>query len=149
MKKLPKRKSESQTIPITELPKWRELLDASAELVDKLQQQNLSLRERYNTACDKQILLLNKLIEAEDRADELNAILLKMVEPGNELVITDPPHLNPADQLPPVACPLLIEVCGELVRAERTGIIANRADEMGYRLADGSFIQGRFPWTYP
>lgn len=59
------------------------------------------------------------------------------------------PHLNAADLLPPVSCPLLIEVNGDLVRAERTGLIANRADDMEYRLAGGTCIHGRFRWTYP
>lgn len=63
--------------------------------------------------------------------------------------VDDVSHLNAASLLPPVACPLLIEVDGRLRRAERTGIIANKADGMEYRLDDGSLIYGRFPWTYP
>lgn len=59
-------------------------------------------------------------------------------------------HLNPADKLPPVDCPLLIEVMkGYLVLAWRTGIIENKSADMEYRLVTGDTIQGRFRWTYP
>lgn len=57
--------------------------------------------------------------------------------------------LNGADQLPPVACPLLIEVDGALVKAERTEFVQHRGQDMVYRLADGSTLLGRFRWTYP
>ncbi len=58
-------------------------------------------------------------------------------------------HLNSADKLPPVGCPLLIELPSGLTRAERTGIIADKANSMEYRTADGRMVYGRFPWTYP
>ena len=58
-------------------------------------------------------------------------------------------HLNAADKLPPVDCPLLIELDGDLVRAERTGIIENKSADMEYRLVTGETIRGRFRWTYP
>lgn len=58
-------------------------------------------------------------------------------------------HLNSSSLLPPVECPLLIEVDGRLLRAERTGIIARKSDAMEYRLGDGSVIYGRYRWTYP
>ena len=59
-------------------------------------------------------------------------------------------HLNAADKLPPVDCPLLIEVMkGYLVLAQRTGIIENKRAAMEYRLVTGETIQGRFRWTYP
>jgi hypothetical protein len=59
-------------------------------------------------------------------------------------------HLNTAGDLPPVACPLVIEVpgCG-MLRAERTGFVANKGNEMEYRLSDGTTLTGRFRWTYP
>lgn len=57
--------------------------------------------------------------------------------------------LNGADQLPPVACPLMIEVDGNLVKAERTEFVQHRGQDMVYRLADGSTLLGRFRWTYP
>lgn len=59
-------------------------------------------------------------------------------------------HLNRAEHLPPVDCPLLIEVePGRLVRAVRTSFIANKDRQMEYRLPDGTTITGRFAWTYP
>jgi len=58
-------------------------------------------------------------------------------------------HLNPADHLPPVACPIVIEVDGKLLRAERTGFIEQRDRSMEYELGDGSKILGRHPWTFP
>lgn len=58
-------------------------------------------------------------------------------------------HLNPADHLPPVNCPIVIEVDGKLLRAERTGFIEQRDSSMEYELADGSKVLGRHPWTFP
>lgn len=58
-------------------------------------------------------------------------------------------HLNPAGDLPPVHCPLIIEVDGELIRAERTGFVEQRDRQMEYELADGSRVLGRYRWTYP
>lgn len=85
------------------------------------------LERRLSTATDKQILLLNKLIAADERV-----------------------HLNSATALPPVECPLLIEVeLGVLVAAERTSHVAARGHEMAYRTSDGATILGRFRWTYP
>lgn len=60
------------------------------------------------------------------------------------------PHLNSANQLPPVDCPLLIEIQpGHLVAASRTSFITKRNREMDYLLADGRTITGRYRWTYP
>lgn len=58
-------------------------------------------------------------------------------------------HLNAAEHLPPVNCPLLIDVNGELTRAERTGFVEQRDRQMEYQLVDGSRILGRYRWTYP
>lgn len=58
-------------------------------------------------------------------------------------------HLNPADHLAPVNCPLVIEVDGELVRAERTGFVEQRDRQMEYQLLSGERIVGRYRWTYP
>lgn len=58
-------------------------------------------------------------------------------------------HLNNAEHLPPVGCPLLIEVDGELVRAERTGFISEKGRQMEYKREAGEIITGRFRWTYP
>lgn len=149
MKKLPKRKSESQTIPITELPKWRELLMASAEHIGALTAKITMLEGQRDTFVEKELLLLEKLIAAEETINELNGVLLELADPENCLVIAEPVHLNPADQLPPVDCPLLIQVDGELLQAERTSFIASRDRAMVYRLYDGRELEGRFPWTYP
>lgn len=56
--------------------------------------------------------------------------------------------LNLPELLPPVECPLLILVDGELIRAERTSHIETRDRAMTYRTADGEIV-GRFQWTYP
>ena len=85
------------------------------------------LQQRLSTAVDKQLLLMNRLIEAEDRVNG--------------------PHLN--DHLPPVRCPLLIKVDGKLIHAERTGFVASKGSDMEYELEDGSLIMGRYRWTYP
>ncbi len=59
------------------------------------------------------------------------------------------PHLNPASQLPPVDCPLLISVQGQLLRACRPTFAERKGDDLEYELAGGGVIIGRFPWTYP
>jgi len=56
-------------------------------------------------------------------------------------------HLN--HNLPPVHCPILIQVDGKLLRAERTSHITHKDDEMVYLTSDGKIITGRYPWTYP
>lgn len=59
-------------------------------------------------------------------------------------------HLNSASSLPPVACPIVIELPGQgLKRAERTGFVTHKDNQMEYAPADGSKIIGRFRWTYP
>jgi hypothetical protein len=58
--------------------------------------------------------------------------------------------LNPPELLPPVGCPLLIQVEeARTVRASRTSHIADKNRQMEYLLSDGSRITGRFWWTYP
>lgn len=88
----------------------------------------LELKDRLlSNATDKQILLLNEIIAMNDAI-----------------------HLNSAGNLPPVACPLLIEIApGRLVRAERPNAIANRGDDLTYQLTDGNIIHGKLRWTYP
>lgn len=61
----------------------------------------------------------------------------------------EPAYLNRPDHLPPVGCPLLIEVDGRLLQAHRTGFISERSREMDYELVDGTTITGRYRWTYP
>lgn len=58
-------------------------------------------------------------------------------------------HLNSASQLPPVDCPLLIEVGHALVPAHRESFVQSRDHELTFLLADGSKITGRYRWTYP
>ncbi len=57
-------------------------------------------------------------------------------------------HLNPASQLPPVDCPLLISVQGQLLRASRPTFAERKGDDLEYELTGGGMITGRFPWTY-
>ena len=59
-------------------------------------------------------------------------------------------HLNSSDILPPVSCPLIIQMpCGRLVKAERTGHVESKDRDLEYRTSDGSVIVGRFSWAYP
>ena len=91
------------------------------------EQRVLMLEGRLSTAADKQILLLNKLITRDDT-----------------------PHTNSETTLPPVDCPLLIEVAtGLLVPALRPAFVEHRGNDLTYRLSDGTEIIGQFRWTYP
>jgi len=58
-------------------------------------------------------------------------------------------HLNHPSLLPPVNCPLAINVGGEIVKARRTGFIENKERDMTYETQDGQLLVGRFQWTYP
>lgn len=69
-----------------------------------------------------------------------------MMPPG---MAAKPEHLNAPELLPPVECPLVIDIGGEYRTAERTGHISDRDSDMNYRLHDGLVISGRFAWTYP
>lgn len=96
--------------------------------VRQLREQVDLLESRLSTAADKQILLLNKLIDYEQQAI----------------------HLNTESTLPPVGCPLLIEIApGRLVNAERTSYLTTKGSDMEYRVSDRNVILGRFRWTYP
>lgn len=58
--------------------------------------------------------------------------------------------LNPPEMLPPVGCPLLIQVEeARVVRASRTSHIADKSRQMEYQTEDGGVLHGRFWWTYP
>lgn len=57
--------------------------------------------------------------------------------------------VNSNGVLPPVGCPLMIELSNVLVPATRTGFIAKKTDAMEYRLPNGALIHGRYRWTYP
>lgn len=66
-----------------------------------------------------------------------------------EPVSSEGVHLNNGGLLAPVGCPILIEVDGVLIEAQRTRYISAKGDNMEYRLPDGSVIEGRYRWTYP
>ena len=101
----------------------------------KIAEQMNILERRLSYATDKQLLLINKLIAAEEEITRLHS--------GTGL------HLNPLDHLPPVDCPLLIEVSpGELIRACRPTFAATKRDSLVFDTEAGQ-IEGRFPWTYP
>ena len=108
----------------------RKLRHALVETRDALKRAvlELELKDRLlSNATDKQILLLNEIIAMNDTT-----------------------HLNSAGNLPPVACPLLIEIAPDrLVRAERPTAVANRGDDLTYQLTDGNVIHGKLRWTYP
>ena len=57
--------------------------------------------------------------------------------------------LNNSGSLPPVDCPLLIQVGDVLMPAVRTGIIPKKSASMEYRLKNGNLIHSRYRWTYP
>jgi hypothetical protein len=58
-------------------------------------------------------------------------------------------HLNHETLLPPVNCPLLIEVDEELLSAFRESHVIARGRDMVYILEDGKKLTGQFKWTYP
>ena len=58
-------------------------------------------------------------------------------------------HLNPASQTPPVDCPLLIEVDGQLVRVIRRQWARSHNAPLAFYRPDGVLIMGRYRWTYP
>lgn len=85
------------------------------------------LERRLSNATDKQILLLEKLIAVKEAV-----------------------HLNASDVLPPVDCPLLVELpTGGLAKAQRPGYLTERGGQMQYRLDTGEVVTGRLRWTYP
>ncbi|KAE8546126.1 hypothetical protein [Marinobacter nauticus] len=59
--------------------------------------------------------------------------------------------LNSSSLLPPVDCPLMVEVEGVncLVAARRTRFISKKTDNMEYQIFTGQTIHGRLRWTYP
>lgn len=56
---------------------------------------------------------------------------------------------NNPERLPPVDCPLVINVNGVTMSATRISHLSDRGGEMDYRLAAGEVIRDRFPWSYP
>lgn len=60
------------------------------------------------------------------------------------------PHFNPASQLPPVDCPLVLKLNdGSTIRVTRPSFVENRSDDLTFVTEVGSTILGRWPWTYP
>lgn len=57
-------------------------------------------------------------------------------------------HLNPATRTPPVNTPLIIEVDGQLVLAERREWARSHNDDLRFHTS-GGVIVGRYRWTYP
>ena len=58
-------------------------------------------------------------------------------------------HFNPPEMLAPVGCKLALAGVDEVFFAVRTGHIESKDREMEYIIEDGSFIYGRYWWTYP
>lgn len=60
---------------------------------------------------------------------------------------------NKPERLPPVGCPLVInlgqEYGNDTAHAERTSHLHDKAGQMDYRLSTGEIIRGRFDWSYP
>ena len=56
---------------------------------------------------------------------------------------------NRAALLPPVGCPLVIYIDGQIYHAERTNHLTDKAGQMDYQLSGGHVIRGRFEWSYP
>ena len=91
--------------------------------------------------------LFDHITDAQRLLSELRA---RIAELEAKQHAPEPPHLNPPGDLPPVDCPILIELTpGQLVRAERTKPVPTRGDDMQYRMHDGSLTVGKFRWTYP
>lgn len=66
-------------------------------------------------------------------------------------------HLNAPEHLPPVGCPILVEVDETLLLVERTAFVEQRGRDMTYRVLnhERSPIQpeirlvGQLKWTFP
>lgn len=59
-------------------------------------------------------------------------------------------HWNHESRLPPVDCPLLIQVGSEVVAVVRPTFVEVKTDQLVFvRKDNGKEIFGRFPWTYP
>ena len=56
---------------------------------------------------------------------------------------------NSAERLPPVGCPLVINLGAGIAHVERISHLQDKAGDMDYRLSTGEVIRGRFEWSYP
>lgn len=124
------------------------LLDAEARIA--------AVRQYADELFNELGLVRKRLAAAQRLADKrgetvrtLAADLRGLTERMKRLLAREETHFNPADVLPPVDCPLLLNIDGTLRRAERVRYIQSRGDIMEYRLDDGQVVMGRFPWTYP
>ena len=61
-------------------------------------------------------------------------------------------HMMPDTMLPPVDCPLVIDLDGVPTRASRPTFVTRqeKEDELLFVLDEtGETVEGRFRWTYP
>jgi len=56
---------------------------------------------------------------------------------------------NAPEHLPPVRCPLVLNINGDIAYGERISHLSDRRGLMEYELSTGQIITGRFPWSYP
>ena len=96
------------------------------------------------TSSDKSSVIIAMMILEKDNSSSGSVVGGNVTIEGNGRS-----WLNSSDVLPPVGCPLLIELSDVLVPATRTGFIKSKSAEMEYRLANGCLIHGRYRWTYP
>ena len=54
-----------------------------------------------------------------------------------------------AERLPPVGCPLVINLGATVAHGERISHLEHKGGEMDYLLSTGQVVKGRFAWTYP
>jgi hypothetical protein len=67
--------------------------------------------------------------------------------------VTDQYEWNPPERLPPVGCPLVLDLGAEydydIAYGERISHLRNRDGEMDYLVSTGQVLTGRFAWSYP
>ena len=68
------------------------------------------------------------------------------------------PEFNSPDTLPPVECPLLLQLPEVAALAQRTKFVSDKNHNFEYELLEmvsgvfkgtGQTFTGRYPWTYP
>lgn len=100
------------------------------------------------------------LLHAEDKRAELSRKLeverarsRKLAQELAELRSNPAGGWNSADMLPPVGCPLELNLGArygyDTAYGERLAHIEQKDRAMTYKLSTGEVITGRFPWTYP
>ena len=68
---------------------------------------------------------------------------------GLPVMVLEELTLNSEEVLPPVDCPLLIQINDVLVKAIRPAFVERKGDELVYELPCKTRITGKFKWTYP